>query len=266
MLESLQDYLRDKHMLLLLDNFEQVTEAAPVVSDLLAAAPRLRVLVTSRALLRLQSERVYPVPPLALPGPEEWPPVEQMAQVEAIQLFIHRARAVRADFALTEENGAAVAEICRRLDGLPLAIELAAARVRLLSPQKMLAQLGNRFKLLTGGARDLPDRHRTLRSTIDWSYDLLDAGERTLFRRLAVFCCTCTLEAAEVICDGTGDPSAGSGQVVDVLNGLGELVDQSLLRPSDANGEPRFGMLETVRQYAGERLADSDETHAPEPF
>ena len=259
LLESLQDYLRNKHILLLLDNFEQVTESAPVVSDLLSAAPRLRVLVTSRALLRLQGERVYSVPPLALPGPEEWPPVERMAQVEAIQLFVHRARAVRADFALTEENGAAVAEICQRLDGLPLAIELAAARVRLLSPQKMLTQLGNRFRLLTGGARDVPARHRTLRGAIDWSYDLLDAGERTLFRRLAVFCCTCTLEMAEVVCDGTGDPSTSSGQAVDVLNGLGALVDQSLLRLSDASGEPRFGMLETIRQYAGERLEGSDE-------
>jgi tetratricopeptide (TPR) repeat protein len=181
-------------------------------------------------------------------------------QVEAVQLFAERARAVKADFAITGENGPAVAEICGRLDGLPLAIELAAARVRLLPPQKMLAQLGNRFRLLTGGARDLPARHQTLRGAIDWSYDLLDADEKTLFRRLAVFCCSCTLEAAEVVCNGSGDPSAGSGQALDVLNGLASLVDQSLLQPSDVHGEPRFGMLETIREYALERLADSEET------
>ncbi|MCP4536197.1 MAG: protein kinase [Chloroflexi bacterium] len=249
--ESLKDYLRNKHILLVLDNFEQVTDAAPTVSDLLAAAPRLQILVTSRALLRLQGEHVFPVPPMTLPAPDEWPPVERLMQVEAVQLFIQRARAVKADFDITGENGAAVAEICHRLDGLPLAIELAAARVRLLPPQKMLAQLGNRFRLLTGGARDLPARHQTLRSAIDWSYDLLDTSEQTLFRRMGVFCCTCTLEAAEVICDGTGD--------VDVLNGLESLVDQSLLKPSNVDGEPRFGMLESIRQYALERLTDSAE-------
>jgi len=284
LLESLKDYLRDKHTLLVLDNFEHVTEAAPVVSDLLTAAPRLQVLVTSRALLRVHGEHNHPVPPLALPDPDEWPPIEHLMQVEAVQLFAERARAVKADFAITGENGPAVAEICGRLDGLPLAIELAAARVRLLPPQKMLAQLGNRFRLLTGGARDLPARHQTLRGAIDWSYDLLDADEKTLFRRLAVFCCSCTLEAAEAVCNGSGDPSAGSGQAplagspprlpreysrsgvltvagqaLDVLNGLGSLVDQSLLKPSDVDGEPRFGMLETIREYALERLADSGE-------
>jgi predicted ATPase len=290
-LESLRDYLRDKHILLVLDNFEQVTEAAPVVSDLLATAPRLKVLTTSRALLRLQGEHSYPVPPLALPDSTDLPPLERLAQVEAVQLFTQRARAVRADFSITDENGPAVAEICRRLDGLPLAIELAAARVRLLPPQKMLAQLGDRFRLLTGGAKDLAARHQTLRGAIDWSYDLLNADEKTLFRRLAVFCCSCTLEAAEAVCNGSGDPSSGnrgepvepsgqapsadfprlrsgqagqapstsSGQAVDVLNGLGSLVDQSLLKPSDVDGEPRFGMLETIREYALGRLADSGE-------
>ncbi len=271
LLEALKDYLRDKHMLLVLDNFEQVTEAAPVVSDLLAAAPRLKVLATSRALLRVHGEHNYPVPPLTLPDPDEWPPLERLMQVEAVQLFVQRAQAVKANFAITGENGPAVAEICERLDGLPLAIELAAARVRLLPPQKMLAQLGSRFGLLTGGARDLPARHQTLRGAIDWSYDLLDADEKTLFQRLAVFCCSCTLEAAEAVCNGSGGPSAGSpprlprvlavevlavaGQALDVLNGLGSLVDQSLLQPSDVHGEPRFGMLETIREYALERLA-----------
>jgi len=275
LLESLKDYLRDKQMLLVLDNFEHVTEAAPVVSDLLAAAPRLKVLATSRALLRVHGEHNHPVPPLALPDPDEWPPIEHLMQVEAVQLFVERARAVKADFAITVENGPAVAEICGRLDGLPLAIELAAARVRLLPPQKMLAQLGDRFRFLTGGARDLPARHQTLRSAIDWSYDLLDAGEKTLFQRLAVFCCSCTLEAAEAVCNGSGDPSADSGQApsagspprvlavagqaLDVLNGLGSLVDQSLLKPYDVSGEPRFGMLETIREYALEQLADSGE-------
>jgi len=221
------------------------------VSDLLAAAPRLKVLATSRALLRVHGEHNYPVPPLTLPDPEQWPPLEHLVQVEAVQLFVQRAQAVKANFAITGENGPAVAEICERLDGLPLAIELAAARVRLLPPQKMLAQLGSRFGLLTGGARDLPARHQTLRGAIDWSYDLLDADEKTLFRRLAVFCCSCTLEAAEAVCNGSGG--------LDVLNGLGSLVDKSLLEPSDVHGEPRFGMLETIREYALERLADSGE-------
>jgi predicted ATPase len=199
----------------------------------------------------VHGEHNYPVPPLTLPDPDEWPPVEHLMQVEAVQLFAERARAVKADFAITGENGPAVAEICGRLDGLPLAIELAAARVRLLPPQKMLAQLGDRFRLLTGGARDLPARHQTLRGAIDWSYDLLDADEKTLFRRLAVFCCSCTLDAAEAVCNTSGD--------LDVLNGLASLVDQSLLQPSDVHGEPRFGMLETIREYALERLADSGE-------
>lgn len=249
--ESLKDYLQNKHILLVLDNFEQVMEGAPTVSDLLAAAPRLQVLVTSRALLRLQGEHVYPVPPLALPDPEKRPPVEQLAQVEAVQLFTQRARTVRADFDLTGENGAAVAEICHRLDGLPLAIELAAARVRFLPPQKMIAQLGNRFRLLTGGARDLPTRHQTLRGAIDWSYDLLSADEQVLFRHLAVFCCSCTLEAAEAVCGGPSN--------MDVLNGLESLMDQSLVKLSDIDGEPRFGMLESIREYAWERLVDSGE-------
>jgi non-specific serine/threonine protein kinase len=256
LLKALARYLRDKHMLLVLDNFEQVTPAAPVVGDLLATAPRLKVLVTSRASLRVYGEHDYPVPPLVTPDLEELPGLEQLAQVEAVQLFVERAQAVKPDFAITGENGPAIAEICQELDGLPLAIELAAARVRLLPPDMMLAQLGDRLKLLTGGARDLPARHQTLRGAIDWSYDLLDEGERTLFRRLAVFCCTCTLEAVEAVCNPAGD--------LDVLNVLEALVDQSLLNPSEENGAPRFGMLETIREYALEQLNASGGVEAEE--
>jgi predicted ATPase/serine/threonine protein kinase len=267
LLRVLKDYLRDKHVLLVLDNFEQVTEAAPVVSDLLSAAPRIKVLATSRALLRVRGEHVYPVPPLVLPDPKELLPLKRLRQIEAVQLFVQRARSVKADFTITDENGPAVAEICARLDGLPLAIELAAARVRLLPPQKMLAQLDDRFRLLTGGARDLPARHQTLRGAVDWSHNLLSADEQDLFRRLAVFCCSCTLEAAEAVCSLSGDPStvnatSAPGQVLDILNGLGSLMDQSLLQSSDVDGEPRFGMLETIREYALERLADSGEAEA----
>jgi predicted ATPase len=258
LLEALKDYLRDKHILLVLDNFEQVTLAAPNVSDLLAAAPHLEVLVTSRASLRVYGEHDYPVPPLATPDLKESLPLEQLTQVEAVQLFFERARAVKPDFAITDENGPAVAEICQHLDGLPLAIELAAARVRLLPPRKMLTQFGDRLSLLTGGARDLPARHQTLRGAIDWSYELLDDDEKTLFRRLAVFCCSCTLEAVEMVCNPLGD--------LDVLNDLESLVHQSLLIPSDVDGEPRFGMLETIREYALERLdtnggAEAEEIH-----
>jgi non-specific serine/threonine protein kinase len=256
LLEALKDYLRDKHILLVLDNFEQVTPASPVVSDLLATALRLEVLVTSRASLRVYGEHDYPVPPLVTPDLKELPHLEQLTQVEAVQLFVERARSVKPDFAITDQNGPAIAEICRHLDGLPLAIELAAARVRLLPPHKMLSQLGDRFRLLTGGARDLPARHQTLRGAIDWSYELLDDDERALFRRLAVFCCTCTLEAVEAVCNPLGD--------LDVLNELESLVDQSLLNPSDANGEPRFGMLESIREYALERLGASEGEEAEE--
>ena len=270
LLELLKDYLRDKQMLLVLDNFEQVAEAGPVVGDLLAAAPRLKVLVTSRASLRVYGEHDYPVPSLALPDPKKLPPLERLTQVEAVQLFIQRARAVKAGFAITDENSSAVAEICQELDGLPLAIELAAARVRLLPPKKMLTQLGSRLRFLTGGARDLPARHQTLRGTMDWSYDLLDADEKTLFRRLAVFVGGCTLEAAEAVGNASGDPSSGhrgepvepSGQALDVLNGLERLVDQNLLQQSEVGGEPRFAMLETIREYALERLAESGEAEA----
>ena len=222
LLESLKDFLRDKQLLLLLDNFEQVIMAAPLVGELLHHASHLKVLATSRELLRVYGEHDFPVSPLSLPDPQNLPPLERLTQVEAVRLFIERARAVKPDFSVTNENAPAVAEICFRLDGLPLAVELAAARVRLLPPQKMLAQLDNRLRFLTGGARDVPARQRTLRSTMDWSYELLTAHDKSLFRQLAVFAGGCTLEAAESVCKADGR--------YDVLNGLHSLMDQSLLK------------------------------------
>ncbi len=224
LLDTLKWYLRDKQMLLVLDNFEQVLPAAPVVNDLLAAAPGLKVLVTSRALLGIYGEHDVAVPPLALPDLRRLPPLERLSQYEAVRLFIERAQAAKSDFAITGENAPAVAEICVRLDGLPLAIELAAARIRLLPPQALLQRLSSRLKLLTGGRRDLPARHQTLRGAIEWSYSLLDPVEQTLFARLAVFVGGRTLEAVEAVCNADGDLE------VDVLDGLASLVDKSLVR------------------------------------
>jgi predicted ATPase len=187
LLDSLQDYLREKQLLLLLDNFEQVVSAAPVVAELLVSAPHLQVLVTSRMSLHLSGEREFVVPPLALPDLRDLPPLDRLTEYGAIQLFIERAQAVHSDFAMTAENATAIAAICQQVDGLPLAIELAAGRSKLLSPQALLPRLRNRLKLLVGGARDLPVRQQTLRGTIDWSYDLLEEDEKRLFRRLAVF-------------------------------------------------------------------------------
>jgi predicted ATPase len=178
LMETLRSYLKEKHLLLVLDNFEQVLEGAADVGELLAVCPKLKVLATSRIPLRLYGEQEYPVPPLALPDPRVLPPLEVLTQYEAVRLFVERARAVKADFAVTNESAPAVAEICARLDGLPLAIELAAARVRILPPQKLLQRLSERLKLLRGGGRDLPVRQQTLRGTIDWSYDLLDDALR----------------------------------------------------------------------------------------
>ena len=249
-LNALVDFLRDRRQLLLLDNFEQILAAAPIVADLLGAAPGLKVLVTSRAVLRLRGEHELPVPPLGLPEPEHRSLAQELASYPAIVLFSQRATAARPGFALTDENALAVTDICRRLDGLPLAIELAAARVKLLAPQAMLARLERRLPLLTGGARDLPERQRTLRDTIAWSYDLLDESERRLFRRLAVFVGGCTVEAAEAIGSVDGEPGA------DVFDGIASLVDKSLLRQHDGpDGEPRFTMLETIREFGLEQLA-----------
>jgi len=187
LLESLEGYLGEKHILLLVDNFEQVLEAATMVSELISACHKLKVLATSRTPLRLYGEHEYAVPPLGLPDPQRPPSVETLTHYEAVRLFLERSQASRADFSVTSDNAPAVAEICVRLDGLPLAIELAAARIKVLPPKKLLDRLSDRLKLLTGGARDLPDRQRTLRSTIERSYGLLDEGEKTLFARLSVF-------------------------------------------------------------------------------
>jgi predicted ATPase len=293
-------------MLLVLDNFEQVLPAATLVAELLAAAPRLKVLVTSRAVLHVSSEQEFPVPPLTIPGvqafrgsgvqegpPERRPPnppnfggawggtPERLMQYAAVELFIQRAVAVNPEFRITNENAPAVAEICYRLDGLPLAIELAAARTKLLSPQAMLSRLvgsglapapggrslslprtgsgnpGSRLRLLTGGARDLPARQQTLRGAIAWGYDLLEESEKTLFRRLSVFVGGCTLEAAEAVCNAANDLE------LDVLDGIAELSDKSLLRQDETtSGEVRFGMLATIQEYALECLAASGEAEA----
>jgi predicted ATPase/class 3 adenylate cyclase len=252
--DLLKHFLREKQLLLLLDNFEQVVDARLQVAELLAAAPGLHVLVTSRAVLRLSGEHEYVVPTLALPDPRQLLPFEQLTDYEAVRLFIERACAVKADFAVTNVTAPAVAEICSRLDGLPLAIELAAARSKLFAPEALLARLKQRLNLLTGGARDLPTRQQTLRNTIDWSYQLLTPQEQHLFRRLAVFVGGCSLEAAQAICN------ADDALELDILDGFVALVDQSLLKQGESsNGEPRFLMLETIREYALERLEASGE-------
>jgi predicted ATPase/class 3 adenylate cyclase len=251
--EVLTAFLRDRQLLLALDNFEHLLPAAPVVSDLLRACPGVKILATSRAPLHLRGEREYPVPALALPDPSRPEPVAQLIQYEAIRLFVERAQAAKPAFALTDENAAAVAEICRRLDGLPLALELAAARVKLLPPQALLERLDERLKLLTGGARDAPARQRTLRDAIAWSHDLLSPHDQTLFRRLAVFSGGCTLEAVEAVGNADGE--------LDTLEGMASLIDESLLRQIDGPGdEPRFAMLETIREYGLERLEVSRES------
>jgi predicted ATPase len=252
--ETLKDYLHERRLLLLLDNFEQVLGAAPTVTELLTAAPGLKVLATSRAPLGLYGEHELPVPPLTLPDLKLQPPLERLTQYEAVGLFVERARAVKPDFKVTNESAPAVAEICVRLDGLPLAIELAAARIKMLPPKAMLQRLSSRLKLLTGGARDLPERQRTLRATIEWSFALLNEGEQVLFGRLAVFSGGRTLEAIEAICDAEGDLP------MEVFDGVSSLLDKSLLRQEEGpNGEPRFVMLETVHEFAREKLKESAE-------
>ena len=248
----LKEHLQGKQLLLVLDNFEHVTEAAPLVSDLLEAAAGLKVLITSRTLLRLYGEHHYPVPPLPLPDPQAAVSPEQLLANEACQLFVDRAQAIKPDFSLDPATVRTVAEICARVDGLPLAIELAAARIRLLPPQKILGQLSSRLQFLTRGARNLPVRHQTLRNTIDWSYELLEPAEQRLFRRLAVFAGSCSLAAAEAVVDLAAE--------LDLFEGLESLIDKSLLKQMDTAAEPRFMMLETIREYGLERLRTSGET------
>ena len=251
--ESLKSYIGDKRLLLILDNFEQVPDGTPVAGELVAACPKLKVLATSRIPLRLYGEQEYPVPPLTLPDSGDLPSLEVLTQYEAVRLFVERARAVKADFAVTNESAPAVAEICKRLDGLPLAIELAAARVRLLSPEAMLARLGNRLKLLKGGARDLPARQQTLRGTLDWSYHLLTEEEKTLFGRLSAFSGGSTLEAIEEIC-------YPEEEGIDALEGIESLLEENLLKQEEGvGGESRFAMLETIQEYAREKLEESGE-------
>ena len=247
LLQRVQLYLRDRQMLLLLDNFEQVRAAGIVVVDLLASAQGLRVLVTSRERLHLRGEHEVVVQPLSVPGSKVDDP-ETLTQYDAVRLFIERAQAVKADFQVTNANAPAVAEICVRLDGLPLAIELVAVRVKLLLPEALLQRLRSRLKVLTGGAQDLPARQQTLRAALNWSYDLLSPDEQVLFAQLAVFAGGWTVEAAEAVC--TADDERFG-----VLDGLMALVDKSLLHQEDGvDGVQRFSMLETIREYAGERL------------
>jgi predicted ATPase/serine/threonine protein kinase len=257
--ESLHEYVAglDQPMLLLLDNFEHLIAAAPALAQLLTSGPNLKIVVTSQAPLHIYGEHEFPVPALALPNPKSIPPLDALSRLPAVALFVERARAVKPDFTLSKENATAVAAICARLDGLPLAIELAAARIKLLSPAAMLARLESRLSLLTGGARDLPTRQQTLRGTVEWSYGLLNAAEQTLFRRLSVFSGGCTLEAAEAVGDTKGDLG------LDMLDGVASIVDKSLAQQVEqAGAETRFFMLSTIREYALERLAESHDEAA----
>jgi predicted ATPase/DNA-binding CsgD family transcriptional regulator/Flp pilus assembly protein TadD len=278
LVESLKSHLRDKNLLLVLDNFEQVLDAAPIVGELIGAAPQLKVLVTSRERLHLRGEYEFPVPPLEVPAVDDRrQALEGMAALagyESVRLFVERASALRPDFELRGENAAVVAEICARLDGLPLAIELAAARIKILNPEAILSRLEHRLKLLTSGERDLPPRHQTLRAAIGWSYDLLNDGEKALFRRLSVFSGSSSLEAIEAVCVPR---TVGEGQTpskdpyalhatryarldIDALDGIASLVDKNLLRQhGEVAGEPRFNMLETIGEYAREKLEESGE-------
>ena len=260
--EQLAARLRDQELLLLLDNFEQLTAAAPLVTDLLGACAGLKALVTSRVRLRVRGEHEFVVPPLALPDPGGPLDPPTLLLAPAVALFVRRAQAYRPAFTVDASNGTAVAAICRRLDGLPLALELASARLKLFSPQALLARLGDRLALLTGGAQDAPERHQTLRATLAWSYDLLSEAEQVLFRRLGIFAGGCTLQAAEAV---LGADPAGAGVLgrVSILDGMTNLVDQHLLRAEEGpEGEPRFTMLETIREYALERLTERGEVEA----
>ena len=252
-LDRLAEHIGDRCFLLVLDNFEQVTDAAPQIAELLLRAPRISAVVTSRSPLRVYGEREYPVPPLGVPDPKHLPDLEQFSAFESVALFVERAMAVRPDFAITSANAPAVAEICVRLDGLPLAIELAAARVRVLSPQAIMDRLGDRLALLSSGSRDLPERQQTLRGAIAWSHDLLDEDDRRVFARMAVFAGGGTLDAIGAV---VFDP----GERADALDAIASLVDKSLVRQeTQPDGEPRFHMLETIREYALEQLDARDE-------
>ncbi len=259
LVELLRAYIADKCLLLVLDNFEQVVGAANEIADLLASAPGIKALVTSRVRLRVRFEHEYPVAPLPLPELARLAAPEHLSEYAAVALFLERAREVRPSFAVTAANAPAIAEICARLDGLPLAIELAAARVKLLPPEALLGRLASRLTLLTGGARDLEERQQTMRATISWSDGLLTPAERLLFRRLAVFVGGCSLEEAEAICVA---PSGAEPLTSDLFDELAALVDHSLAQQSEEGDEPRFSMLQLIREYALEQLEASGEAEA----
>lgn len=251
-IEQIQAHVGNHRLLLLIDNFEQVVDAAPLLAQVLEACPHLTALVTSRVRLRLSGEVLFRVPPLALPSPEDHVPSAAVPRSAAVRFFVERARAVRRDFRLTVENAPAVEDVCRRLDGLPLAIELAAARSTVLPPRELLARLEQRLPMLTGGARDQPPRRRTMHAAIAWSYDLLTPEEQALFRCLSVFAGGCTVDTVEAVCGATRNVRSI------VLDGVASLVDQSLLTLAEQHsGGPRLSMLETIREYGRERLADS---------
>ncbi len=252
LLDLLKASLHWKHLLLLLDNFEQVIYAAVYVADILAACPNLKVLVTSRMTLNIRSEQEFSVPPLTVPDPKNLPDLVALSQYEAVELFLSRAQAVRSEFQLSNTNAPIIAEICARLDGLPLAIELAAARIKLLPPQALLTRLSQRLAVLTGGPRDTPARHQTLRNTIAWSYSLLTTQEQQLFRRLSVFVAGCTLEAIEAVCTTLDTESAS----LQVLDGVTSLIVKSMLRQMEqGRNKLRLVMLETIREYGLEVLS-----------
>jgi len=249
-LDNLKSFLKDKQMLLILDNFEQVMDAASAINEMLLAAPNLKLVITSRIPLRIRGEQEYPVQPLEVPRAQM--EVDDLLQTECVQLFVTLAQAANPRFEVNDQNAAAVGEICRRLDGLPLAIEIAAARSRMLSPQAMLKRLDESLKLLTGGPRDLPARQQTLRGAIDWSYDLLAAPDQTLFARLGIFVGGFTLEAAEAVCNSNNE--------LDVISGVETLLDNSLVKTaSSPDEEPRFELLQTIREYALEKLSHTGE-------
>jgi predicted ATPase/DNA-binding CsgD family transcriptional regulator len=259
-LEHLQAYLQDKHLLLFLDNFEQVAKAAPYLVELLQTCPQLHIVVTSRMVLHVSGEHVFPVPPLALPDPAHVSNTDGLIQSPAVALFVQHARAIAPDFQLTVSNARTIREICVRLDGLPLAIELAATRIQLLPPHVLLARLDQRLQLLTRGMQDAPQRHQTLRQTIQWSYDLLQVEEQRLFRKLAIFVGGCTLEAVEAVIGTVKQEKTSPSRKMELLDEVASLFDQSLIQPMEQDDdEPRLFMLETIREYGLEMLVASRE-------
>jgi predicted ATPase len=252
--QVLVDEIGDRRMLLILDNFEHVLEAAGIVTELVSGCPNVVALVTSRSPLNLSGEYEIPVPPLGVPTEAPAWDLESLDDCDAVRLFMDRARSAKPDLEISDYDASDVAEICRKLDGIPLALELAAARIRMLTPEAMLARLTDRFGLLKGGWRDMPDRHRTLRSTIDWSFDLLNDNEKSFFLRAGIFNGGWTLETAEHVCDPDNE--------LDVLELMASLVDKSLFYPYPSKDEPRFSMLETIREYALERLKEGGDYNA----